>query len=607
LARCVLFLFSLFVVEKVRSFEGKDVSVVPSRDATAEAPVAQPVTSAVAQPRRARGVSAFCFVALVAVAACRNGASGADAGQGSDASVPCADNTICDGTSVRACRMGFVAEVLEECAPGACSLGRCVSAACAKAEQDRATFIGCTFYTFDLDNVTSDDTIPTSVLVTNPGQEPATVTLERRDATMSTSTALWAGADSAIVPPMQTARFQLADDHLEGGGLAPRRAVRVTSDLPVSVAHVQSDDSAAAGSTSTGGTLLLPLHVLGSRYRAVMYPQVATPQLQATDGARGGAGQLVLVGTADGTRVTITPSVTANLGPGPGVPPPGSDGKLELTLDDGDLFTLYSNRDGADLTGSEVASDHPLAVFSGNISTTYGITATGISSPDMAHEQLLPVSAWGTSYVAAQLVPQPGVCDPLLPNPTATDAGPLAGVAPSASLWTIVADRDATQVRFSDASGTPVAPDRTLGAGEAFHVALAGDFVVNASAPIQIMQGMDCEPSLSSAVPTSTLLTEFYFAVLPRFATEAAIVRPVGAPLFIDGAPVPADAVIEPAGGGFEIVRQPIDPCPPAEGTCTHRLEGRFGITMRGMDVLASWALTAPTWCIDSPTTNCVK
>jgi hypothetical protein len=585
--------------------QGKNVSVVLARDATVEAPVAQPVTAAVAQPRRVRSARAALALALTVgiggvvgaagLVGCKNGASFVDAGQNPDADGPCVGTTTCDGTSLRACHMGRAAEVLEDCAPGTCSLGRCVSTACAKAEQDRATFIGCTFYTFDLDNVTSDDPIPTSVLVTNPGQVPATVTLERRDATASAAAALWGGTESALVPPMRTARFQLADDHVEGG-LAPRGAVRVTSDLPVSVAHIQSDDSTAEGSTSSGGTLLLPVHVLGSRYRAIMYPQVATPQLQATPGSRGGAGQLVIVGTADATHVTITLSATANLGPGGGVPPPGPDGTLRLTLDDGDLFTLYSNRDGADLTGSEVAADRPIAVFSGNISTTYGITATGISSPDLAHEQLLPVSAWGTSYVAAQLLPRSGVCDPF-----------LSAAPPDASLWTILADREATQVRFSSASGAPVAPDRTIGAGEAFHVALAGDFVVNASAPIEMMQGMDCEPSLSSAVPTSTLLTELYFGVLPNFDTEAAIVRPVGAPLYIDGTIVPPDAKIEAAGGGFEIVRQPIDPCPPGDGACTHHLEGRFGITMRGMDVLASWALTAPTWCIDSPTTNCVK
>ena len=577
---------------------------MPARDATVEAHVAQRATSTVAQPRGVPAGRAVVYVVYVVYVvffgffawgvcrprACPDAATTAgDAGQESDASLPCVGAAICDGTSVRACLGGRTGEILRECAPDAsCSLGRCTSGACQKAEQDRATFIGCTFYTFDLDNVTSDDPIPTSVIVTNPGQEPATVTMERRDG------AAWAATETMPVPPMRSARFSLADNHAEGGGLAPRAAFRLTSDLPVSAAHVQSDDSTAAGSQSSGGTLLLPAHVLGARYRAVTYGQVATPQLQDTPGSRGGAGQLVVVGTADGTQVTIAPSATANLGPGGGVPPPGPDGKLHLTLDDGDLFTLFSNRDGADLTGTEISSDQPVAVFSGNISTTYGITATGVSSPDLAHEQLLPVSAWGASYVAAQLSPQAGVCDPLLSPP-------------HSSLWTIVADRPATQVRFSVTSGVSPAPDRTIGAGEAFHISVPGNFAVNASGPIQIMQGIDCEPTLSAAVATSTLLTEYYFGVLANFDTEVAIVRAVGDPLFIDGVRVPADATIEPAGGGFEVVRLPIDTCPAAEGVCTHHLEGKFGVTMRGMDVLASYALTAPTWCIDSPTTNCIR
>jgi hypothetical protein len=233
-------------------------------------------------------------------------------------------------------------------------------------------------------------------------------------------------------------------------------------------------------------------------------------------------------------------------------------------------------------------------VFSGNISTTYGLTATGISSPDLAHEQLLPVEAWGKAYVAAQLSPQVGVCDPLL--------------APQgSSIWTIVADRDQTQVHFSVASGASPAPDRMIGAGEAFHIFAVGDFVVTATAPIQIMQGIDCEPTLSSAVATSTLLGDLRFAVLPSFDTAIAIVRTAGEPIFLDGAPI-EDSQFGPAGAGFEVARLPIVACAPADGVCTHHLEGKFGFTMRGMDVVASYALTAPTWpCVDLSTTSCIK
>jgi hypothetical protein len=581
------------------------------RDATAATGVAQRGTSTVAQRARARGVhlaesrlgARFMLVALVGLATgCRQGGpSLADAGQESDASTMCVGVSVCDGTSVRACRMGRSAEVTEDCAAGlgACSLGRCVSSACAAAEQKLTPTLGCAFYTLDLDNVSSDDPIPTSVLVTNPGQLPAQVALERRVG------GTWMASMTLTAPPMQSVRFQLPDNHHEGGGFGARSAFRITTDLPVSAAHVESDDSTPGGSRSSGGTQLLAAHMLGQVYRAVSYAQVSTPELVETDGSLGGAGQLVIIGTSDGTHVTITPSATANLGPGGGVPMPGSDGKVRLTLDDGDVFTLLSNRDGADLSGTSVSGDRPLSVFSGNISTTYGITATGVSSPDLAHEQLLPTTGWDTSFVAAQLTPQSKVCDPLL-------------TPPGSSIWTIVADKDATQVHFSGAAGMAAAPDRVIDAGEAFHVSAPGDFVVTSSAPIQVMQGMDCEPTLSSAVPTTTLFTEHWFGVLPGLDTMIAVVRRVGEPVYLDGALIsdkkaPGDLspgpVFAPAGGGFEVARVSLEACPTSEGVCTHHLVGvGFGFTMRGMDVLASYALTAPTWpCSDPTVMGCVK
>ncbi|HSZ81462.1 MAG TPA: IgGFc-binding protein, partial [Polyangia bacterium] len=388
---------------------------------------------------------------------------------------------------MRACHAGQPAQALQQCAPSLmCSEGRCISPACAQAEANQASLVGCTFYTFDLQNVTSDDQIPTSVLVTNPGQVIANASLEHREAGQ------WTAVMTTAVAPMSSARIVLADPHLEGGGLEVAGAFRLTSDAPVLAAHIQSDDSTDQGSTSTGGTLLLPAHVLGRRYRALTYVQVSTPRIDVTPGALHGAGQLVIVGTQDQTTVTISPSTTAELGPVPGASPPAPDRSVTLMLEDGDLFQLFSTQDGADLSGTQIAADKPIAVFSGNISTTYGLTATGISSPDLAHEQLLPVASWGTSYVAAELTPQAGVCDP-----TITPAG--------SSIWRIVADQDDTQVHFTGPGGADggAPPDRMIGAGEVFQIYAVGDFSVTSSKPVLVMQGMDCEPTLSSAVPTT--------------------------------------------------------------------------------------------------------
>jgi len=535
------------------------------------------------------------FVFALALAGCSAGGAAVavdgaqDASHEADVKHPtCVGPAMCDGTTVRACRAGQLAETLQQCAPSlTCSQGRCLSTDCAKAESNQASLAGCTFYTFDLDNVTSEDSIPTSVLVTNPGQVAANASLERREAGQ------WTAVMTTPVPPMSSARIVLADDHLEGGGLAAAGAFRLTTDEPVMAAHIQSDDSTDQGSTSTGGTLLLPAHVLGRRYRALSYVQVSTPRITVTPGTMHGAGQLVIVGTQDQTTVTISPSATAELGAVPGASPPAPDGSIVLTLEDGDLFQLFSTADGADLSGTQIAADKAIAVFSGNISTTYGLTATGISSPDMAHEQLLPVASWGTSYVAAELTPQPGVCDP-----TITPAG--------ASIWRIVADHDGTDVHFTAGADAGAPPDRTIGAGEVFQIEVAGDFAVTSSRPVLVMQGMDCEPTLSSAVPTTVWLNDYWFAVLPNFDNLIAVVRRTGQPVYLDGRVLDGFSTI---AVGYDVARVHLDPCPRADVVCTHHLEGQFGFTMRGMDVLCSYALTAPTWvpCSDVELAGCLN
>ena len=48
----------------------------------------------------------------------------------------------------------------------------------------------------------------------------------------------------------------------------------------------------------------------------------------------------------------------------------------------------------------------PVAVFAGNITTTYGRTGINVQSPDMVHEQMPPTAHWSFKYVAAALPPQ---------------------------------------------------------------------------------------------------------------------------------------------------------------------------------------------------------
>jgi hypothetical protein len=522
-----------------------------------------------------------------------------DAGQEPDGDTrACAGPTICDGTAVRTCGPRGPGEIIEECGPDrTCSLGRCSTISCAQAERDVTSLAGCTFYTFHLANVASDDMLPTSVLVTNPGQVSATVTLERREGPD------WVATTSVPVPPMRSARLRLPTPPRPAADTTPPpdTAFRVTSDFPLLAAHVQSDDSAPGGSTSTGGTMLLPAHVLGLRYRAMTFVQTVTPRLVGTQGSRGGAGHIAIVGTRAHTSVTVTAGGKGGFAPeggAPAVTPP--KGSFALMLDDGDVQQLFGANDGDDLTGTQILADKPIAVFSGNVSTTYGLDAVGISSPDLAHEQLLPVASWGQSYIAAALTPQAGVCDPLLDPP-------------GSSLWRILADRDDTMVTFSQPMrpGEPRPPPRLLNAGESFQVSVQGNFTVTStpqSHPVMVMQGMDCEPSLSSAVPAGPWLTNYRFAVLPNFDTMLVIVRRKGTPIYYDEARL-EESLFERVTPDLEAAQVPVEACSPSDDVCTHHLEGQFGLTMRGMDVQCSYAMTAPTWvpCTEPGVPGCLN
>ena len=201
------------------------------------------------------------------------------------------------------------------------------------------------------------------------------------------------------VPPMRSARFTLADNHFEGGGLAPRGRVPPHERSPRDGgARPERRQHGRRARSSSGGTLLLPAHVLGSRYRALTYAQVVDAR------AAGHAGLARRRGPArrrrHGRRHPRHDRAVGDGEPRPGRrrPPPGPDGQLHLTLDDGDLFTLYSNRDGADLTGTRGLGRSTRSPCSRATSRRpTGSRRRGSARPTSRTSSCCPSRAWGTA------------------------------------------------------------------------------------------------------------------------------------------------------------------------------------------------------------------
>jgi hypothetical protein len=136
---------------------------------------------------------------------------------------------------------------------------------------------------------------------------------------------------------------------------------------------------------SSDGYLGLPMAALGREYLVTGYPNVFSG-VSALNGT-----QFALVATADETAVTIIPSRNV-LGHPKGEP-------FVVQLKQGQTYQLRDPNDAtADLSGTEVISDKPIAVFGGH-------QCANIESPsqmfcDHLVEQLLPVTAWGKIFYA---------------------------------------------------------------------------------------------------------------------------------------------------------------------------------------------------------------
>ena len=269
---------------------------------------------------------------------------------------------------------------------------------------------------------------------------------------------------------------------------------------------------------------------------------------------------------------------------------------------DGDVFHQSSMGDHDNLTGTVIASDEPVAVFSGNVTTTYGQSAGGLNSPDMAMEQMMPTGKWSRQYIAAHLPPQKGTCDSIFPGN-------------AQSFWQIIASADAT-VTFSSASGQPIPglPDdmtqhAAKGVPYLYFVSSSEDFIVQSDKPILVTQGMDCEPTLASAIPGDAPSDVQVFTLAPNFDHLLAIVRKIDVTnsrrVKLDNNDItslfsrvsPAVMPGAQVDNGFEVAHVPVPPCLGTVDQCVHTLTGAWGMTLRGMDTSSSYSTTFRAGC----------
>ena len=453
-----------------------------------------------------------------------------------------------------------------------CVAGVCVDLC--KPEFANPTNLGCEFWAVDLDNalistsgkVFDAQNAPYGVLLVNPLAKAAAVTVSLAGKTHKVQV----GAKAMVSLPLPPAAWALPPQNQDGTAVS-LSAYRIESDHPLAV--FQHNPLQGAAAFSGDGSLLLPSNALGNEHRVLTRAQVH-PALR---------GFLTVVATRPGkTTVTIRPtaktlasSPEAKVSGGAVVPALEAGGVWSTSLEQGQVLNVETDAIGADLSGSQVSADQPVAVFAGaeatlSPNTNKCVLASGAVSgtckgktkqcfadgdcpetccTDHLEEQLLPLTAWGTAHVVTRLQPRGKEKDAIR----------------------VVAAYDGTIVTTlppQDNVGT-VGKVTVLGKGQWLELESAADFAIVSSKPVQVAQymassqmtelgtGATGDPMQVVLPPVDRASTRHVFA-LPAFYPShfLNVAAPLGALLTLDGSALPQGQAI--GNTGWTALRHPL-------------------------------------------------
>lgn len=315
---------------------------------------------------------------------------------------------------------------------------------------------------------------------------------------------------------------------------------------------------------STDSYMALPVTALGSDYTAVCY-QTSWQQT---------APEFGVVATEDATVVTITPTSSTFMGHQVGVP-------WSVTLNKGESYLVYGDPsdDYCDLTGTNVSSDKPIAMFSGHERTA--IPGDSGRSRDCLVEQIPPNSTLGTSFITVPFAPRP---------------------FPLYDVFRIVAPVDSTTISIN---GAVV---RSLSAGQFYEFQSSQATQIQTSNPVIVAQyslsGTDSsgiygglsgyvpwDPAMMIIPPTQQFLDDYTFANSVDTAFSSSYVNVVipdaaiGS-LRLDGQPVTATFYPIP-GSGYSYAQIQDE-----QGSHHITADKPFGIYVYGFGIADSYANT---------------
>jgi hypothetical protein len=322
------------------------------------------------------------------------------------------------------------------------------------------TSVGCDFVMADMDNWDDVDPLDYAVVVSNPhnGQDAA-IAIEDGNGVVLVEQALAPGElqvfdvacqAGCLAPPAQ----------VNVQGLAPRSAFRLTSDIPVTAYQWNPYGEEIY---TTDSSLLIPVTSLSSTY-------IAASWQSSTDNTDMNTSQIMIVGTAENTSVTVTPTAEVSAYGGIGPLAAGQESS-PFELNAADVLTIRAAALNADLTGTAIQANNTIVVFGGN--SCGNVPDVAFCCCDHVEEQLLPLEAWGTATVLGRAAPRS----------TCTETA-------DTTLWRIIAGADGMTLYFD-----PPYPQ-----GDTHHFDQQGEYIEFQSATDHHVEGvLDDPPSADEA------------------------------------------------------------------------------------------------------------
>jgi len=448
----------------------------------------------------------------------------------------------------------------------------------------RSSYIGCEYWTLDLDQHPDPtqnpkpDSIPHSVVISNPNDRDATIAFYSQVAGASVT------VSDPIVPAKSSKAFTMPRLDISGTSKT-RNAINIVSSDPVS-AH-QFNPLNDERVYSNDASLLLPVNVVGKEYYVVNWPTQILPAFMNFDPPDQHSYVTILAVSPGTTNLNVTTTAQIEYGQGVGAVGPGTPRGFSLTR--GDVLNLQakdaSSLVGAanDLTGSYIIADQPIAVFAGHESAVIGepgggnsggptddrmTSGTGNCCADHIEQQLFPVNALGTTYIAA--------------------FSPSRGT--KVDHWRIVAAEAVTVNTNPPQEG---ANGVSLQPGEHIEIWSDESFEVNATGKVLVAQFLVSQqrtsqvigdPAMVLAVPSERFRSDYNVLTPDGYDEDwITIIRPVGAEVRLNGTAI--STTWSTVGSTYEIGYVAVTP-----GVQSLESDEKFGIIAYGFDNAVSYA-----------------